>query len=607
MKPKSYWGKTISFIKILKKSYPNLVPILLIGGFVKATIPFLGLYFSAQILNSLIVREYDNAIMYVVIMLLSQLLAGLISKACDQRVALMKENSDSVIKERLATKAYEMEYERFEKQDTLDALRKTDLSSLGMGGMGEQIFGLYRLIEYGIAILYSLAFTVILFMQVDSSKKNFFNSYSSTIILLFIYVILILIYALSSKRMVQIYNEMSKKNDHINSVLGYLINLILDQKNAKDIRIYQMQDTFDKKLKSFEKGALHGFIVVANDTGRYFAMNAFINQLASGIAYIFIGAKAIYGIIPIGHVILYAGAINRVVNSIMLFTQILNEYLYRSDFLENYTEFLEKPSMSYDGTLPIEKRDDGNYLFAFHNVSFSYPNTDIQILRNINLTFNLKERMAIVGLNGAGKTTLIKLLLRLYEPTSGYITLNGIDIRKYNYNEYTSVFSVVFQDFKLFSLEIDENIAGGTNIEEDKLWNALKEVDLDTRVKALDKGIKSRLYNNNGEGIDVSGGEAQRLAIARALYKDAPFVILDEPTAALDPIAEAEIYENFNQMIRGKTAIYISHRMSSCKFCDRIVVLENGMVSEEGTHNQLIAKKGLYAKLYETQANYYAS
>ncbi len=606
MKPKSSIRKVLSFIKMIKVSYRSIVWVLVIGGFIKATIPFLGLYFSAQILNALIGGNFNEAIVYVTILLLSQLAAGIIGKICDQRVELIRENCDSMIKQRIATKAYEIEYERFEKQETLDSLRKTDLSARGMGGTGDQIFDLYRLIEYGVSILYSLIFAVILFLQVDSSNKSFFNSYLSTIVLLAIYAVMILIYALSSKRVTQIFNDLSRHNDHVNSMFGYLVNLIADQKNAKDVRIYKMQDTFDIKLRKLEKEALHGFIVAASDTGRYYAMNAFMSQIASGISYVFIGAKAIYGVIPIGNVILYAGSINKVVNSIMLFTQILNQFLYRSDFLDNYTEFLETPCMSYDGSLPIEKRDDGNYIFAFHDVSFSYPNTETKILSHINLTFKPNETMAIVGQNGAGKTTLIKLLLRLYEPTSGYITLNGIDIRKYNYNEYTKAFSVVFQDFKLFSLELDENIAGGTEIDEEKLWNSIKEVDLERRVEKMDKGVKSRLYNNNGEGIDISGGEAQRFAIARALYKDAPFIILDEPTAALDPIAEAEIYENFNQMVVGKSAIYISHRMSSCKFCDRIVVLEKGMVSEEGNHNQLIEKKGLYAKLYETQANYYA-
>ena len=188
----------------------------------------------------------------------------------------------------------------------------------------------------------------------------------------------------------------------------------------------------------------------------------------------------------------------------------------------------------------------------------------------------------------------------------GYITLNGIDIRKYNYEEYTRIFSVVFQDFHLFSMPLDENVASGAEVDEDRLWKVLDQVSLEGRVKEMKDGAKTLLYHNNGEGVDVSGGEAQRIAIARALYKDAPFVILDEPTAALDPIAEAEIYENFNRMVEQKTAVYISHRMSSCKFCDNIVVLEGGEMKENGNHEELLERGGIYAELYETQAQYYA-
>ena len=212
----------------------------------------------------------------------------------------------------------------------------------------------------------------------------------------------------------------------------------------------------------------------------------------------------------------------------------------------------------------------------------------------------------LLGPNGAGKTTLITLLCRRYEPTEGTIKLNGIDIWKYNYEEYTRAFSVVFQDFAMFSLPVGENIAASSAVDEERAWEVLDQVELSGRVRAMKDGLKTQLYNNNGAGVDVSGGEAQRLAIARALYKDAPFVILDEPTAALDPIAEAQIYENFNEMVRNKTAIYISHRMSSCKFCDRIVVLDAGNIAEMGTHDTLLAENGIYARLYQTQAQYYA-
>ena len=244
-------------------------------------------------------------------------------------------------------------------------------------------------------------------------------------------------------------------------------------------------------------------------------------------------------------------------------------------------------------------------MIKLEHVSKSYS-AGIPALNDVSLNIEEGEFVFIVGDSGSGKSTLIKLLLKELEPTEGTITLNGIDIWKYNYEEYTRAFSVVFQDFAMFSLPVGENIAASSAVDEERAWEVLDQVELSGRVRAMKDGLKTQLYNNNGAGVDVSGGEAQRLAIARALYKDAPFVILDEPTAALDPIAEAQIYENFNEMVRNTTAIYISHRMSSCKFCDRIVVLDAGNIAEMGTHDTLLAENGIYARLYQTQAQYYA-
>ena len=224
----------------------------------------------------------------------------------------------------------------------------------------------------------------------------------------------------------------------------------------------------------------------------------------------------------------------------------------------------------------------------------------------MTLSFAVGEKTALVGRNGAGKTTLIKLLCRLYEPTSGYITLNGIDIRKYSYKEYTQAFSVVFQDFHLFSLPLDENIAAGTEIDEAALQSSLAKVGLTDRVQQLPPGRPHPPLQQQRLRCRPFRREAQRTAIARALLQGMPRSSSSTSRPpALDPIAEAEIYEQFSQMTAGKTAVYISHRMSSCKFCDRIIVLDHGRIAEDGTHDTLLANHGIYANLYETQAQYY--
>ena len=216
------------------------------------------------------------------------------------------------------------------------------------------------------------------------------------------------------------------------------------------------------------------------------------------------------------------------------------------------------------------------------------------------------KKSALVGRNGAGKTTLIKLLCRLYEPTSGYITLNGIDIRKYSYKEYTQAFSVVFQDFHLFSLPLDENIAAGTEIDEAALQSSLAKVGLTDRVQQLPQASAPAFTTTTAPVSTFPAARPSAPPSPAPSTRMAPFVILDEPTAALDPIAEAEIYEQFSQMTAGKTAVYISHRMSSCKFCDRIIVLDHGRIAAKTeTHDTLLANHGIYANLYETQAQYY--
>lgn len=261
----------------------------------------------------------------------------------------------------------------------------------------------------------------------------------------------------------------------------------------------------------------------------------------------------------------------------------------------------------YQGSLTTEKRSDRQYEVEFRNVSFKYPGAENWALRNVSMKFKVGSRLAIVGENGSGKTTFIKLLCRLYDPQEGEILLNGIDIRKYNYRDYMNIFSVVFQDFQLLSQPIGANVAGSSEYDRDRVLAALKDAGFEDRLQELPQGLDTYLYRDFAEdGINVSGGEAQKIAIARALYKDAPFIILDEPTAALDPIAEAEIYAKFNDIAGDKTAVYISHRLSSCKFCDEIAVFHEGGIIQQGTHEELVENEnGKYFELWHAQAQYY--
>lgn len=605
MKMKERFHAICRFLTMVSQGNHRVLFWLLGSAFAAATLPYLSLFFSARILNLLLAKSYRACLYTVVVFLLTQYGLGLFEKICRQYLDGQKELCLARTEQKITAKALELEFEKFEKTETMDAIRRTNVSSMGSGNVGDQLIVIHTLITSLLSVLYALFFLLRLFLLSDSSRNNFFTSSFSMLALLLLCGVQLALSSRINRRSTQKKIELNQGNDHSNSVANYLVNVMLEERRADDIRIGHLDHFLDVQFGK----AMEHFLPIYLDFARFSAItdgkNALLSLLSNFAAYLVIGARALYGVLPIGDVLLYAGSVTRAMSDLQTFLATGSEFDYINSYLSTYEDFIAQPSMAYDGTLPIEKRDDGQYEFAFHDVSFSYPGTDLPVLEHVTLSFAVGEKTALVGRNGAGKTTLIKLLCRLYEPTSGYITLNGIDIRKYSYKEYTQAFSVVFQDFHLFSLPLDENIAAGTEIDEAALQSSLAKVGLTDRVQQLPQGVRTRLYNNNGSGVDLSGGEAQRTAIARALYKDAPFVILDEPTAALDPIAEAEIYKQFSQMTAGKTAVYISHRMSSCKFCDRIIVLDHGRIAEDGTHDTLLANHGIYANLYETQAQYY--
>lgn len=605
MKMKERFHAICRFLTMVSQGNHRVLFWLLGSAFAAATLPYLSLFFSARILNLLLAKSYRACLYTVVVFLLTQYGLGLFEKICRQYLDGQKELCLARTEQKITAKALELEFEKFEKTETMDAIRRTNVSSMGSGNVGDQLIVIHTLITSLLSVLYALFFLLRLFLLSDSSRNNFFTSSFSMLALLLLCGVQLALSSRINRRSTQKKIELNQGNDHSNSVANYLVNVMLEERRADDIRIGHLDHFLDVQFGK----AMEHFLPMYLDFARFSAItdgkNALLSLLSNFAAYLVIGARALYGVLPIGDVLLYAGSVTRAMSDLQTFLATGSEFDYINSYLSTYEDFIAQPSMAYDGTLPIEKRDDGQYEFAFHDVSFSYPGTNIPVLEHVTLSFAVGEKTALVGRNGAGKTTLIKLLCRLYEPTSGYITLNGIDIRKYSYKEYTQAFSVVFQDFHLFSLPLDENIAAGTEIDEAALQSSLAKVGLTGRVQQFPQGVRTRLYNNNGSGVDLSGGEAQRTAIARALYKDAPFVILDEPTAALDPIAEAEIYEQFSQMTAGKTAVYISHRMSSCKFCDRIIVLDHGRIAEDGTHDTLLANHGIYANLYETQAQYY--
>ena len=394
-----------------------------------------------------------------------------------------------------------------------------------------------------------------------------------------------------------------------NRIFGAFGFLSSEQSRAMDFRMYRQQEICRSYLDRDEVFGVRGKMakLAQGPMGFWAAASCAVSVVLTGFVYAFVCLKAWAGAFGVGSVTQYVGAVTSLSGNISTLVEAVGTLKANVPFMRTLYEFLVIPNSMYQGSLTTEKRSDRNYQIEFRDVSFRYPGAETWALRHVNMKFRVGSRLAIVGENGSGKTTFIKLLCRLYDPQEGEILLNGIDIRKYNYRDYMGVFSVVFQDFQLLSQSLGSNVAGSVQYDPERVKQALADAGFGERLSTLEKGLDTILYKDLSEdGVDISGGEAQKIAIARALYKNAPFIILDEPTAALDPLAEAEIYSKFNEISGDKTAIYISHRLSSCIFCDEIAVFHQGQVIQQGAHEALLADTdGKYHALWTAQAQYY--
>lgn len=389
---------------------------------------------------------------------------------------------------------------------------------------------------------------------------------------------------------------------------NYIIDLAQNMEMAKDIRIFGMRQWLDdvyngivELWKAFcAKREFHLLMAKVVDVALSFARN--------GIAYIYLIHLALDEGMPASAFLLYFSAVTGFTGWI---TTILNSVsmLHRSSLMVcEYREYMDWPEpFQFEGGKSVSKADAETWELRMEDVSFRYPQAERDVLSHLNLTLHPGEKLAIVGLNGAGKTTLIKLLCGLLDPTEGRVLLNGQDIRAFNRRDYYRLFTAVFQDFSLLPATIAQNVAQSVrDFDRERVEQCLEQAGLSDAVAELPKGVDTELTRKmNDDGVELSGGQTQRLMLARALYKDAPILLLDEPTAALDPIAEHEMYQKYNAMTKDKSAVYISHRLASTRFCDRIIFLSGGGIGEEGTHEELLAKGGGYCRLFQVQSKYY--
>lgn len=386
----------------------------------------------------------------------------------------------------------------------------------------------------------------------------------------------------------------------------YLQNTVESASNAKDIRIFRLEDW----IRQLYTGVvdLHKAFVNKCEKKRILSqlINVILTFLRNGIAYSYLLGAAITTNMSASEFLLYFSAISGFTALVIGIMDQLIAIYRQAQGIGTVLEYLNYPEpFRFDGGIPLP--DISRCKLCMEDVTFRYPGADRNIFENFNLTIRPGEKLAIVGLNGAGKTTLVKLLCGFYDPDSGRITLNGIDIREFNRREYYDLLCAVYQDFSVLDVTIAENIAQTVNdINEERVWECLECAGLDRYVRQLPNGLNTHVGRDVFlDGVLFSGGQTQRLMLARALYKGGAILVLDEPTAALDPIAEKDIYQMYNAMARGRTSLFISHRLASTRFCDRIILLSDGTIIEEGTHWELVEMGGAYARLYDVQSKYY--
>lgn len=401
-------------------------------------------------------------------------------------------------------------------------------------------------------------------------------------------------------------HEKEEKLAEIYRKYSYIYNIISDFSYGKDIRIFSLQNWL---IKQMNRSIAENENINTNIYCKYYKVNIVDKILLffrEGIVYFYMMYLVLQGNLEIANFIMYfstisgfSGLMQRIITDIAF---MRGQNIYVKDYRE-FIEFLQKErTLERKISAPKEIKDD----IVFENVSFRYPNSEKWVLKNFNLKITKGDKIAVVGMNGAGKTTIIKLLTGLYAPQEGRILIDGIDISCYETSTYSNLFSIVFQEITPMAFSIADNIACCEHYNKESMDNAISKVGLNEKISSLPKGINSMLYKYfDSDGIELSLGEKQRLMLARALYKNAPIVILDEPTASLDPIAEYHVYKDMFQITQDKTAVYISHRLSSTKFCDKIILLENGNIIEEGTHSELMKLHREYYKLFNMQAEYY--
>lgn len=576
-----------SMIKFTNKISKTFYVLIFLQAIIRTGKILIGVYGLKLIIDGLISNDYNTAIQMISIVLGSEFLINFLEKKLVSMLEIKKQEIMQKIYQTINFKVMNIDYQHLEDPYYLD-LSERSRYAINQFDALDNLFTSFADITYYILVVASMFAVLITF---------------NPLILLIIFGTLLL-YTINSRFSSKEQVLISQKLGPINRKFNYYQVIVSDVTSAKDFSIYPLSDLMFDKYSSFLNETNRVMIGFYLKNAFYRSMFVLISVVQVVAIYSLVGLQAITLSVGVSVFVFLIAAATKTSESLSSFITSIFSFQSSSNMLDPLVELMkvkESEEIYKDGQIAEEMQS-----LRFDNVSFHYPNHENIVLKDISFTINKGEKISIVGLNGAGKTTLVKLICRLYKPTSGTIYWNDIDINDYQYESFLNQIAAVFQDFKLFALTLHENVDMQSKNREDVL-RCIKQAGLDNKIADLEHGIDTYLskeYHENG--IEMSGGELQKLAIARAFYKNSSLIILDEPTSALDPLAEAEIYEHFSELVANRTSIYISHRMSSCVFSDRIIILDENKVQMIDTHEKLMKQKNSkYYELFNSQAMYY--
>ena len=586
--------KLVHFMKLAWSVSPAYMLLLLLQSVAGAAKTLLNVILPMFLVNELTGEKVvERLVLYALLIVVNNVGMTFLDNLLNRFCSVLKEKSSNEMLKLMSEKVMNLEYSYLENPKYLDLKERAIFAINNQGAISQMTTMIFQTLSQALtmtgllAILATLGPVLIVALIVGT-------------------LLMLWIYSGISKMQMEVMQEIIP----INRRYGYYLNTAMDKETQKDIRLYNMSGMITGRIMQFSGDTCDMFDKMQIKTGKALGQMGAVSEGIAAFSYGYVGFRTLSDFfgpkLTLGALTMYVSATINVSNMVLSLGESVIGMLQFLSFLDPYMEFM---------SLAEETKQAGGIPFTgdvetveFKNVTFTYPNAEKPVLKNVSFSIKKGEKISIVGLNGAGKSTLVKLICRMYQADSGEIFVNGKNIYDYDYLSYMNTISAVFQDYRLFNFTIAENIScQAKDADTERIERLVEEVGLKEKVAELPDGILSRFGKDyDKDGIELSGGQGQKIAIARALYKKASMVILDEPASALDPIAEAEIYEKFNSLVEDRTAIYISHRMSSSVFCDKILIIDGGTVADYDTHENLMKKtESLYYKLFQSQAENY--